>query len=76
MGYNTSTKGDWHLASHGLRVKDLLAGFSGGLDRHPVATGEEPGIMQNIALDKCSCDETGAHNMPAPVISLSVAGRR
>ena len=44
IGCNASTKGAYKLATLGFRVKELLGGIDWWRrDGHPVATGDEPG---------------------------------
>ena len=54
IGCNGSTKGAWKLARLGFRVKELLGGLDfWKRDGHPLATGMEPGRMEEAA--QCGC---------------------
>ena len=55
IGCNASTKGALKLAQLGFRVKEMLGGLDWWRrDGHPVATGLEPGSLQEMAV-RCGC---------------------
>jgi rhodanese-related sulfurtransferase len=57
IGCNGSTKGAYKLASHGLKVKEMLGGLDFWIrDGFPLATGSEVGSLLGAKADiVCSC---------------------
>ena len=57
IGCNASTKGAYHLALLGFRVKEMLGGLDFWIrDGHPVARGEAAGVRPDAAAAvTCGC---------------------